>query len=248
MVESRFLKLDGTVIDVEVQGTAIEYDGEPAIHVSIRDITERKRMEDEIKHLAFYDALTQLPNRRLLSDRLNQTILSNRRSGCHGALMFLDLDNFKPLNDTHGHSVGDLLLIEVAARLKNCVRETDTVARFGGDEFVVLLTELDADLAHSTQYAHTVANKIKATLAVPYGLQVQNGVGSISSIEHHCTASIGLVVYPGDEARLDDLIKWADAAMYHVKEQGRNSIYISRMPQDQQATPKSSDLFHKIVL
>lgn len=122
IAEAKFLKLDGTVIDVEVQGTAIEFDGIAAIHVSIRDVTERKRLEYEIRQLAFYDNLTGLPNRRLLDDRLGQTIMANRRNPVYGALMFLDLDNFKPINDTYGHSVGDRLLVEAAHRIKLCAR------------------------------------------------------------------------------------------------------------------------------
>ena len=116
---------------------------------SFSDITQHKAADDKIKRLAFYDPLTQLPNRRLLNDRLSQAMAASKRSGCYGAVMFLDLDNFKPLNDTHGHEVGDLLLIEVVDRLKSCVREMDTVARFGGDEFVVMLSELDVDKAES---------------------------------------------------------------------------------------------------
>jgi predicted signal transduction protein with EAL and GGDEF domain len=123
IAEARFLQVDGSVIDVEVQGTAIEFDGVSAIHVSIRDVTERKRLEYEIRQLAFYDNLTGLPNRRLLDDRLGQAIMANRRDPVYGALMFLDLDNFKPINDNYGHSVGDLLLVEAAHRIKQlCTR------------------------------------------------------------------------------------------------------------------------------
>jgi diguanylate cyclase (GGDEF)-like protein/PAS domain S-box-containing protein len=226
-VKSRFLKLDGTMMDVEVQGTAIEYDGAPAIHVSIWDITERKRMEDEIKQLAFYDALTGLPNRRLLNDRLNQAISTNRRNGGYNAVMFLDLDNFKPLNDNHGHAVGDMLLVQAAARIKACVREMDTVARFGGDEFVVLLTELDNALPQAELYANNVATKIITALAAPYHLQIQLSNGAVTPLEHHCTASIGLVVYNDTKADPDELIKWADAAMYQAKDRGRNQVALS---------------------
>jgi diguanylate cyclase (GGDEF)-like protein/PAS domain S-box-containing protein len=225
--EAQFLKLDGTPIDVEVQGTAIEFDGEPAVHVSIRDITQRKHLEDEIRQLAFYDTLTTLPNRRLLDDRLGQTISVNRRSGCFGALMFLDLDNFKPLNDQHGHAVGDLLLREAAIRLKSCMRERDTVARFGGDEFVVLLAELDADWQKSTQYASQVAEKIKAAMAAPYTLQVQHQDEPAHAIEHRCTVSMGVVVFSSATASAQDLTKWADTAMYQAKNEGRNRICFS---------------------
>jgi diguanylate cyclase (GGDEF)-like protein/PAS domain S-box-containing protein len=227
--ETRCLKLDGSPIDVEVQGTAIEFDGEPAVHVSIRDITQRKLLEHEIRQLAFYDTLTQLPNRRLLDDRLSQAISANRRSGGFGALMFLDLDNFKPLNDTYGHGVGDLLLKEAAQRLKTCVRETDTVARFGGDEFVVLLTELDTDWQKSRQFAENVAQKIKAAMARPYLLSLQNQGDPALRVEHRCSASIGVVVFAsaGNRASAQDLTKWADAAMYQAKNEGRNRICFS---------------------
>jgi diguanylate cyclase (GGDEF)-like protein/PAS domain S-box-containing protein len=227
--ETRCLKLDGSPIDVEVQGTAIEFDGEPATHVSIRDITQRKLLEHEIRQLAFYDTLTQLPNRRLLDDRLSQAISANRRSGGFGALMFLDLDNFKPLNDTYGHGVGDLLLKEAAQRLKTCVRETDTVARFGGDEFVVLLTELDTDWQKSRQFAENVAQKIKAAMARPYLLSLQNQGDPALRVEHCCSASIGVVVFAsaGNRASAQDLTKWADAAMYQAKNEGRNRICFS---------------------
>jgi len=234
LVEAKFLKFDGTVIDVEVQGTAIDYDGEPAIHVSIRDITERKQLEDEIRQLAFYDALTHLPNRRLLSDRLGQTLSASKRSGCYSALMFLDLDNFKPLNDSHGHSVGDVLLVEAAQRIKGCVREMDTVARFGGDEFVVLLAELDSDWGRSAQHAQNVANKIRLAMSAPYSLEFHSDHGQVIRIQHRCTASIGVVVYASTHANLDDLTKWADAAMYQAKSEGRNRISFSANPQHEE--------------
>jgi diguanylate cyclase (GGDEF)-like protein/PAS domain S-box-containing protein len=189
-----------------------------------RDITERKRMEDRVRQLAFHDALTALPNRRLLNDRLSQSIAASKRSGCHAALMFLDLDNFKPLNDTHGHAVGDLLLIEVADRLKSCVREIDTVARFGGDEFVVILNELDKDKAESTAQARIVAEKIYSALAEPYLLPLIHDEKPGETVEHHCTASIGLVMFANHEGNPDDILKWADTAMYQAKESGRNSI------------------------
>ncbi len=184
------------------------------------DITERKRMENQVRQLAFYDTLTNLPNRRLLNDRLGHAMAGNRRSGCFGAMIFLDLDNFKPLNDRHGHGVGDLLLIEVAQRLKNCVREVDTVGRFGGDEFVVMLPELSADRLESTNLARIVAEKIRVALSEPYRLTIDPG----NIVVHHCTASIGISLFSGQEASQDDILKWADAAMYQAKDAGRNAI------------------------
>jgi diguanylate cyclase (GGDEF)-like protein/PAS domain S-box-containing protein len=230
--EARFLKLDGSAMDVQVQGTAIEFDGQPAIQVSVHDITERKRMENQIRQLAFYDSLTDLPNRRLLNDRLQQVISANRRSACFSALMFLDLDNFKPINDQHGHSVGDLMLVEAAARLKTCVREMDTVARFGGDEFVVLLTELDTDRRIAHDQANNVAKKISAAMSKPYVLQTHNSAGDVVQVKHQCSASIGVVVYSSLNTHPDELTKLADAAMYQAKNDGRNRISFSVDPDD----------------
>ena len=187
------------------------------------DITERKLMEEQVRQLAFYDTLTQLPNRRLLNDRLSQTLAASKRSGCYGALIFLDLDNFKPLNDMHGHAVGDLLLVEVAERLKRCVRETDSVARFGGDEFVVMLSELDPDQTQSAEQARTVAEKIRIALAQPYRLTVRQEGQADSVIEHRCSASLGVALFIHHDSQLD-ILKWADTAMYQAKEAGRNLV------------------------
>ena len=182
------------------------------------DITERKLAEEKVLNLAFYDTLTQLANRRLLSDRLGQAIAACRRSGCYGAVMFLDMDNFKPLNDHYGHDVGDMLLIEVAHRIGRCVRETDTVARFGGDEFVVLIGELDAELALSLDQARIVAEKIRAALSEPYFL------GDRKTLEYRCSSSIGVVLFTGDGASQEEVLKRADLAMYRAKEHGRNRV------------------------
>lgn len=189
-----------------------------------RNITERKQMEDQVRQLAFYDPLTKLPNRRLLNDRLSQTMAASKRSGCYGALIFLDLDHFKPLNDQHGHGVGDLLLVEVANRLKHCVRETDTVARFGGDEFVVLVSELEADKTDSAAQARLIAEKIRSSLAQAYLLTVKREDDSDTTLEHHCTASIGIALFLDHAAGQDDILKWADTAMYQAKEAGHNLI------------------------
>lgn len=188
------------------------------------DITERKQVEVQLRDLAFYDTLTQLPNRRLLNDRLDQAIAASKRSGRYGALIFLDLDNFKPLNDAYGHNVGDMLLAKVAGRIVGCVREMNTVARFGGDEFVVVLSELDVDKAGSTTQANIVAEKIRTTLAEPYVLTIQHEGKTETTIEHHCTASIGVVLFIDHGARNEEIFKWADIAMYQAKEAGGNAI------------------------
>jgi diguanylate cyclase (GGDEF)-like protein/PAS domain S-box-containing protein len=224
--ESRFLKFDGTVIDVQVQGTAIDFDGEPAIHVSIHDITERKKLERDIRQLAFYDELTHLPNRRLLDDRLRQVLSSSKRHGNFNALMFLDLDNFKALNDHHGHALGDALLVDAATRLRKCVREMDTVARFGGDEFVVLIPELGNMQSDSTKTAMGIAEKIRATLSEPYVLEATQVDGAGFSVTHQCTVSLGVLIFSDDASPVDDLLKWADAAMYQAKDEGRNRVHL----------------------
>jgi diguanylate cyclase (GGDEF)-like protein/PAS domain S-box-containing protein len=206
--------------------TAVERgDGVVTYYVAtLSDITVRKAAENEIKNMAFYDTLTQLPNRRLLMDRLSQAIAANKRSGRYGALMFLDLDNFKPLNDKYGHVVGDLLLIEVAHRLTSCVREADTIARFGGDEFVVMLSELDVEKAEPTIQAGIVAEKIRLALAEPYTLEIQQEDQAPTIVNHHCTSSIGVVLFDNQEAGTEDVLKCADMAMYKAKRDGRNLI------------------------
>ena len=199
-------------------------DDPPVLRIVLTDISARIRDEEAIRQLAFYDALTQLPNRRLLNDRLDQAMAASKRSGKHAALMFLDLDNFKPLNDRYGHDMGDLLLVEVARRISTCMREMDTVARFGGDEFVILLSELDANLAISSTEASIVADKIRTTLARPYHLISHGKYDSGVSAEHHCTSSIGVILFSNHEISREDILRFADMAMYQAKDQGRNRI------------------------
>ena len=188
------------------------------------DIVERKRMELQVHQLAFYDPLTQLANRRLFKDRLSQSLLASKRSGFYSALMFLDLDNFKPLNDQHGHSAGDLLLTEMAARLKACVREIDTVARFGGDEFVVLLEELSLSREESMAQAGVIAEKIRVALAAPYVLGMANMGADAVALEHRCTSSMGVTLFTRSEDSQDEILMRADSAMYQAKAQGRNRV------------------------
>ena len=208
-----------------VSATPLLKDGQVTqAYAIVEDITDRYQMQQQVRQLAFYDPLTQLPNRRLLIDRLNHALTFSKRSACFGALMFLDLDNFKPLNDRHGHDMGDLLLQEVAQRLKHCVREVDTAARFGGDEFVGMLVDLDADQAQAHTQAHSVAEKIRASLAQPYVLTYSPPGRAAIRVEHHCTASIGVVLFIHDEGTPDDFLQRSDAAMYQAKASGRNAV------------------------
>ena len=215
---------DGRITSIEVNATAVGEGDSLRIIALCRDITERRQTEQQVYQLAFHDSLTKLPNRRLLNDRLVQAMAANKRSGCYGALMFLDLDNFKLLNDRHGHEVGDLLLIEASDRLKSCVREMDTVARFGGDEFVVILSDLSADRAESTSQAAIIAEKIHGTLSAPYLLATKKDGRAAVTVEHRCTASIGVTLFINQEAGQDEILKCADTAMYRAKEAGRNSV------------------------
>jgi diguanylate cyclase (GGDEF)-like protein/PAS domain S-box-containing protein len=221
----RFMLPDGSIRHMESRGGLVKNSqNQPSRVVVIsRDITERKLAEQKIHNLAFYDLLTRLPNRRLLNDRLSQTITSSKRSARFAALMFIDLDNFKPLNDGHGHAAGDLLLQEAARRISGCVREADTVARFGGDEFVVILNEMAIDKAGAIAEAGVVAEKIRLALEQPYLLTVQQA-GKAVTIRHNCTSSIGVVVFSDNEYSAEDIIKHADMAMYRAKNQGRNRV------------------------
>ena len=182
---------------------------------TLSDITLSKAASEEITKLAFYDPLTKLPNRRLLLERLQQTLVTSARNGQQGALLFIDLDHFKTLNDTLGHSIGDLLLQQVAERLKLCISEGDTVARIGGDEFVLLLEGLGEHALEVATRAEVIATKILAVLNQTYQLDVH---------EYRNSPSIGITLFNGYEHKLEDLLKHADIAMYDAKKAGRNAL------------------------
>lgn len=191
------------------------------------EIAERTEIEVQMRDMAFHDALTGLPNRLLLHDRMSQVMAASARGGFYGALMFLDLDDFKPLNDTYGHEVGDQLLKEAADRLTRCVRQMDTVSRFGGDEFVVMLGELHADRGQSMAQAHSIAEKIRVLLSAPYLLTISQEGQADRLVEHRCSASIGVVLFSQGPASQAEILKWADAAMYLAKKAGGDSIHFS---------------------
>lgn len=180
------------------------------------DITTHKQAEDKIRMLAFFDHLTNLPNRRLLLDRLKQAMMASSRSQKYGALLFIDLDNFKTLNDTLGHAMGDLLLKQVAQRMTTCIRTEDTVvARLGGDEFVIMLVNLSLNKEEAAIQTEVVGKKILTTLKKPYDL---------NDIPYHITCSIGATLFNDHLITIDSLMKQADLAMYKSKEKGRNTL------------------------
>lgn len=206
---------DGRDFPVDVLLSVMQLDGKQILQATVRDITELKLSEQQIHQLAFYDALTSLPNRRLLMDRLRQALAVSARNHQQGAVIFLDLDNFKTLNDTKGHEIGDLLLIEVATRISSCVRDGDTVARLGGDEFVVVLEMLGTHAEEAATRAERIAEKIQAEFHRPYML---------NNLSHHITPSIGIAMFIGHRESIEELLKYADIAMYQAKTDGRNAI------------------------
>ena len=208
---------NGEIFPSQCTMTAVLTDDGTVSHFinSLTDITQVKATEEEINKLAFYDPLTGLPNRRMLLDRLRLAMAESQRSGRIGALQFIDLDNFKTLNDTLGHDMGDLLLQQVGQRLKRCMREGDTVARLGGDEFVVMLKELSTDIVEAASQAEIVGEKILVGVGEPYRL---------AGLEYQITPSIGITHFRGFEATIDDLLKQADLAMYQAKALGRNTM------------------------
>ena len=206
---------NGSKVPVEFVSNTYDCAGVTVVQCNIRDISARKRLDEKINELAFFDPLTRLPNRTLLLDRLQQAMIVGSRSACYGAVLFLDLDHFKTLNDTLGHDMGDLQLQQVAQRLTDCVREGDTVARLGGDEFVVVLERLHTHPREAANQAQDVGEKILASLNQPYIL---------GAVQHRSTASVGAALFCGATLSIENVLKQADLAMYKTKELGRNGL------------------------
>ena len=214
--EGKYIRPDGETMYVKIVSQCTRMPEQLLYNGIILNITDRWQAQVRVGELAFFDQLTGLPNRALLLDRLRQVITASSRSGSHGALLFIDLDNFKTLNDTLGHDMGDQLLQQVAQRLTACLRAEDTSARFGGDEFVVMLTNLSADLITSASQAELVGNKILSDLNRPYRLK---------EITYTSTASIGVTLFCGNRTKIEVLLRQADIAMYKSKDSGRNAMH-----------------------
>ena len=214
--ESAYRRKDGSVLPVEISAFPLEVDGKTVLFSSARDISARKSSEAEVRRLAYFDPLTGLPNRRLLMERLEFALEACTRDGSKGALLFIDLDNFKAVNDTVGHAEGDRLLEQVAAILGHCVRRDDTVARLGGDEFIVMLQDLSGDELEASRLAEAIGHKI---------LQALHKRFELGSSEHRVSASVGVTLFgdhPGE--RVEEPLKRADMAMYQAKLAGRNVL------------------------
>src|SRR3990167_2188940 len=212
---TRFEWEHGSSFPVEVTLARLSLQGHDVLYCVWRDITERKQAQDEAYSLAFFDPLTRLPNRRLLLDRLQQSMAASSRSGKYRALLYLDLDHFKNLNDTQGHEVGDRLLVEIAHRLRTCVREGDTVARLGGDELVLLIQQLGEGLEVAVAQAGMVGEKIVARLSE---------LCDLGPVVYQGTTSVGITLFVGQSVSVDELLKRADLAMYQAKAGGRNTV------------------------
>lgn len=191
--------------------------------ITFIDISMSRDIAQEMRQMAFYDSLTSIPNRRLLQDRLHVALITSHRTHKKGAVLFIDLDKFKSLNDNYGHNVGDELLIQVATRLASCVRASDTVARFGGDEFIIMLENLDEDYAIAMQQALEVGSIVCETLAKPFELK--------DNLTYNCASSIGVSIFNGEDTQSCEILRQSDTAMYVAKQNGRNNcqIYNSTM-------------------
>jgi diguanylate cyclase (GGDEF)-like protein len=212
----RIVRPRGLIRHVHVRGEMRNTsDGSQVLSGTVQDVSDQMAAEARIRELAYFDPLTGLPNRRFIVDRLEKIVSLRERMAYSGGVIFIDLDNFKTLNDTYGHDKGDLLLKEVANRIRSCVRHCDSVGRFGGDEFVVLIECIGDDVMDEGAHAHTIAEKILAALNEPYDLD---------GLPYRLTPSIGIALFDGDTPTTGDLLKRADMAMYKSKAEGRNTI------------------------
>lgn len=209
LFEQTHVTKEGDRVPVETNAHVFQFRGQPAVLAIARDITDRKQAEEAVRHMAYHDGLTGLPNRSLLNDRLDKALTHAQRNGRELALMILDLDRFKSVNDTLGHAVGDRLLQAVADRLGNLLRSEDTVARLGGDEFAILLPEI----CHAEDAAQ-VARKILRDVRKPF---------TLGHRQLHVTASVGIAVHPRDSDEPETLMRKADMALYRAKERGRDN-------------------------
>jgi diguanylate cyclase (GGDEF)-like protein/PAS domain S-box-containing protein len=219
-LEERFVRLDYGELAVEVSGIPFNFRGNPAVQIIFRDITARVEAKQLLERMAYYDQLTRLPNRALFFDRLRMNLSQAKRYGYQFALLYLDLDSFKEINDTRGHDQGDLLLSQAAARLESCARSSDTVSRMGGDEFIILMARINR-----ADDAAIVARKVLTAMTAPFDLSGERCV---------IGGSIGISIYPDDAEEADALVKKADMAMYKAKQQGGNNfLYFSELRRPQ---------------
>ena len=214
-LEVQAMRADGSEFPVELTIAALVKNQEPVFSAYVRDISERKKAEETIYQLAFHDPLTKLPNRRLLRDRLQQTLLVNARTNLYGAILQLNLNKFKVLNDTRGHAIGDLLLTQVATRLQATVHPDDTIAHMGGDEFVVVLNSISKNIEQSAIKSQKIAERIRDAIIMPFDLQGQ---------EYFASLSIGIILFPNQKNSVDDLLKFVDSAIQQTKKSKYNTI------------------------
>jgi len=228
-IESHFRRKDNLVYPVDIRCNLVVLNGQKRLLASIRDVSERKKAEDKVHYLAYYDDLTKLPNRRLLQNRLELTLSVARRHQHVGALLFLDLDRFKTINDSLGHNAGDELLGLVAIRIKGCLREEDTAARIGGDEFVILVPELSDDPSVAQGLVRQLAQRMLVEFSLPFNIRDQ---------DLYMTVSIGISLFPLDDSTSSELLQQADTAMYRTKAEGRNGFYFYHAEMQEHASER----------
>lgn len=227
--ETRYVRHNGTMVPVEVCGSMITLDNTPRYLVSVRDITQRIKDQEQVKHLAYYDALTKLPNRRLLHDRLENAIEVAREHGHIGGVLFIDLDRFKNINDSMGHHAGDQLLVEASKRIGKLLSQGDTASRLGGDEFVLLLP----DISHNLQDAQAIVSHLAEQLLAAIG-----NAFVVQDVELYVSASIGISLFPMDQSDGVRILQQADTAMYKAKENGRSNFHFYRREMQEFATER----------